>query len=135
MTRDDIQGIVSAIRGYDYGKSAKAFFVVDEVINQTHGDARARAWIEEELIAILESDETVAVKQAVCRRLWRMGSDASIDALGSLLGDKDPRLVEAACYAIGRRPSTQADAALSVALKRPKDAGRTAIEHLIRDRQ
>lgn len=135
MTRDDIHRIFSAIRGYDYGKSSQPFFVVDEVINQTHGEGRARTWIEEELIAILESDEPVAVKQEVCRRLWRMGSDASIDALGSLLGDKDPRLVEAACYAIGRRPSTRADAALTAALNRPKDAGRLAIEHLIRDRR
>ncbi len=106
----------------------------DAVNERFFGDEEANRMIERALIAVLESEASVAAKQEACRRLWRMGTDASVDALTKMLGAGDLRLVEAACYAIGARPSAKADAALSAALDHEHANGRSAIENLIRDR-
>ncbi len=135
MTETEIKTKIVGIEAYDFGKSTTPFFKLDEIINRTNGDASARRAIERALVAALESDASVAAKQEACRRLWRIGTDASVDALAKMLGDGDLRLVEAACYAIGARPSAKADAALRAALDNPRLNGRSAIENLIRDRE
>ncbi len=135
MERERIERTVREISSYDFGKSASALFAVDDLINESHGDARSRSWIERGLAGILATEASLAAKQEVCRRLWRIGSDASLDALDKLLQDDDPRLVEAACYGIGRRPSPRADEVLRAALRRVPDARRTPIEHLLEDRR
>ena len=83
---------------------------------------------------MLASGASLAAKQEACRRLWRIGTDASLDRLGQMLGAKDPRLVAAACYAIGRRPSKRADEVLRAALRKASEPCRAPIEHLIEDR-
>ncbi len=134
MTETEIKTKLAGIEAYDFGKSTTPFFKLDAIINRTNGDAAARRAIERALIAVLESAAPVAAKQEACRRLWRIGTDASVDALAKMLGDGDLRLVEAACYAIGARPSAKADAALKAALDNPRANGRLAIENLLRAR-
>lgn len=134
MQQEQVQATVRAIAGYDFGKSTTALFELDRLINASHGDRQARSWIEGELGQILESDASLAAKQEVCRRLWRIGTDASLGALGKLLEDDDPKLVAASCYAIGRRPSARADDLLRAALRRAPQPCRAPIETLIEDR-
>ena len=134
MQREQVQSVARAVVGYDFGKSATALFELDRLINATHGDGEARSWIEEELAQILETNASLAAKQEVCRRLWRIGTDASLGALGKLLGGDDPRLVAASCYAIGRRPSARADDLLRAALRKAPQPCRAPIENLIGDR-
>ncbi len=134
MRQDHIEQAVRAISNYDFGRSAVALFELDSLINAAHGDRAARDLIERELAGILETDASLAAKQEVCRRLWRIGTDNSLGPLRAMLGDEDPRIVAAACYAIGRRPSRQADEALRAALRDARGACRDPIEHLIEDR-
>ena len=134
MQREQVQSVARAVVGYDFGKSAIALFELDRLINATHADSEARAWIEAELAQILETDASLAAKQEVCRRLWRIGTDASLGALDKLLGSEEPRLVAASCYAIGRRPSARADDMLRAALRKAPQSCRAPIENLIEDR-
>ena len=134
MQREQIERAVRAISSYDFGESTSALFEVDRLINESHGDQRARAWLEQELAGVLEPSTGLAARQEACRRLWRIGTDASLDRLAGMLGEDDPRVVAAACYAIGRRPSKRADDLLSTALRKAPEACRAPIEHLIRDR-
>jgi len=134
MDRERIRQAVGAIGNYAFGESTTPLFEVDALINASHGEAQARAWLEEELGALLTTDAGLAAKQEVCRRLWRIGTDASLEQLAQLLADSDPNLVAAACYAIGRRPSQRADAVLRAALGSAPAACRASIEHLIEER-
>ena len=134
MQLEQIEQAVRAISDYDFGKSAAALFEVDRLINESHGDDQARAWLEQELAAVLVPGTSLAAKQEVCRRLWRIGTDACMERLGPMLADDDPRVVAAACYAIGRRPSRVADDILRTAMRDAPEQCRAPIEHLIEDR-
>lgn len=134
MDREHIRKSVRSIAGYDFGGSTTPLFEVDSLINASHGDARARAEIEQELGELLQAGVSLAATQEICRRLWRIGTDTSLDQLVALLADEDPRVVAAACYAIGRRPSRRADEVLLGALRDAREACRAPIEHLIEDR-
>lgn len=135
MQRESIEEAVRAVVAYDYGQSTSAWFKIDRLINDSHGDEQARSWIESELASRLDADITLAAKQEICRRLWRMGSDQSLDSLRPLLEADDPREVSAACYAIGRRPSTRADDFLRAALRKAPPECKAPLEHLIEDRR
>ena len=91
--------------------------------------------MERELAALLGSDASLAARQEVCRRLWRIGTDSSLDSLVPMLESDDPRVVGAACYAIGRRPSARADELLMAAMRKAPEQCRAPIEHLIEDRR
>lgn len=134
MDRERIRRAAEAISAYDFGRSTAALFEMDRLINASHGDDGARAGIESELAGLLGSGSSLAARQEVCRRLWRIGTDASLPALEPLLRDSDPRIVAAACFAIGRRPSAQADEMLRQALRQAPEACRPALERLLADR-
>ena len=134
----DREGIARAVRGvsrYDFGEPATALFEVDRLINDAYGDARARLLIERELAALLDTGVSLAAQQEICKRLWRIGTDASLGPVSNLLAAEDPRIVAAGCYAIGRRPSPRADEVLLAALRRAPEACRAPIENLIEDRR
>ncbi len=135
MLRERIQEAARAASSYDFGESTSALFEIDRLINESHGDSEARSLIEQELAALLGAPASLAAKQEACRRLWRIGSDRSLDALRPMLESEDPREVAAACYAIGRRPSTRSDDLLSAALRRAPGPCRAPLEHLIEDRR
>ncbi len=134
MKQEDIRQAVQEIANYEYGKSTTALFTVDRLINDSFGDSQVRAWIEQELVQVLGSEASLAAKQEICRRLWRIGTDESLPALEKLLMVDDLHLVEAACYAIGRRPSGRADKALKATLKNASESVRPAIRSLIEQR-
>lgn len=134
MKRGRIERAVRGFLSYDFGESASPLFEVDRLINESHGDAEARSWLEQELAGVLQSGASLAAKQEACRRIWRIGTDASLGPLARMLGETDPRVVAAACYAIGKRPSRRADELLRAALRAAPPACRPPIEHLIEDR-
>ena len=78
-----------ALQSYTWGDDRKLLDPIDEAIVATHGDAAARAKLEERLIAVLKSDAGRNGKDFVCRKLKVMGTDASIPTLASMLGDKE----------------------------------------------
>ena len=135
MRQERIEKAVRALAAYDYGESTSALFEIDRLINESHGDVEARSGIERGLAALLESESSLALKQEACRRLWRIGTDSSLDALRPMLEADDPHVVAAACYAIGRRPSAPADEMLMAAMRKAPSLCRPALEHLIEDRR
>lgn len=134
MERKQVERVVQGLQAYDFGESALPLFALDKLINETHQDSHARALIEQELARILASNASLAAKQEACRRLWRIGTDESLESLEALLRSDDARIVAAACYAIGRRPSDRADEILRRAHRDASDGCRAPIEHLIEDR-
>ena len=135
MDQEDIARVVQGVSAYDFGEPATDLFEVDRLINDSHGDARARLLIERELAALLDAGVSLAAQQEICKRLWRIGTDASLASVSELLAAEDPRIVAAGCYAIGRRPSPRADEVLLTALRRAPQACRAPIENLIEDRR
>jgi len=119
-TKAEIQKAFEDLAGLDYGKNRdqgqKALWTIDAHILATRGNRELRGAIERELIRIVESDAAFAAKQAACRRLLIVGSDASVPALSKLLASKDHKLVEAACLALSGRPTPKVTAALRKAL-------------------
>lgn len=135
MQRERIERAVRALAAYDFGESTSPLFELDRLINESHGDVKARSSIERELAKLLASETSLAAKQEVCRRLWRIGTDSSLDALQPMLEADDPHVVAAACYAIGRRASARVDDMLMAAVRKAPSPCRPALEHLIEDRR
>ena len=131
----EISKTVSAVRGYDYGRSTVPWFELDQLIKRSHERPEAKARIERELARLLDSGVELACKQEICRRLWIFGGDASLPSLEKMLADSDPHTAEAACYAIASRPSEAADQALRKALGRREDGGLAAVATLLGDRR
>jgi len=115
-TKAQIREAVGKLVAFDYGKSPNVLSIVDAYINAARGNEELRGTIEQELIRIIESDAKFAAKQAACRRLLIVGSDASVGALSKMLASKDHKIVEAACYALSGRATPKTKAALRKAL-------------------
>ncbi len=135
ITREDIEKAVAAVRDYDFGQSRKPLLAVEELINETHGNAGLRAIIEGELVKLLESEAGLACKQFACRKLWIIGTDRSLPALSELLESENGHLVEAACYALASNPSPKVDDVLVAALKRTEGDGLIAVINLLGERR
>jgi len=127
----EIEEAVAAIRDYDYGQSRKALLTVEELINETHGNAELRAVIEERLVKLLESEVTLACKQFVCQKLWIIGTRASVPVLAKMLGSVNSHVVEAACYALSRHESPAVGRALRDALGKARANGLVAVISLL----
>ncbi len=76
-----------------------------------------------------------AAKQFACKKLWIMGTDASVPALAGLLAGSDQVLVEAACYALRSQPSEAAARALRESLDKARGLSLVAIINVIGDRK
>ena len=131
-TKAQIHQAVVELAAFDYGKSPGVLRAVDDYINAVRGNEELRAVIERELIGIIESDAKFAAKQAACRRLLIVGSDASVGALSKMLVSTDRKVVEAACYALSGRDSAKTKTALRKALDHAgSDPQRAAIITLL----
>lgn len=135
ITQADIEKAVAAIRDYDYGRSRKALLAVEKLINDTHGNAELRAVVEKELIKLLESEGILACKQFVCKKLWIMGTDASVPTLATLLESENEHLVEAACYTLSSNPSAKVNDVLRRALNKTESKALIAVINLLGERR
>ena len=111
------------LKTYDWGQSRAPLGAIDDDINATHGNARARKALEKHLAAVLGTDAPYAAKQFVCRKLSLIGTAESVPALAALLTDKD--LSHMARYTLQRVPDAAATEALRKAL--PKVSGELKI--------
>ena len=130
-----IQAAVTAVARYDYGQRRTPLVALEKLINATYGDREARTRMEAAMVELLDSNATVAAKQFVCKKLWIMGTAASIPALEKLLVGSDPVLAEAACYALRTQESELAGAALRRAIAKAKGTSLAAIVTLLGDKR
>ena len=117
---------------YTFGASRKALSSIEAAIRTaTPADAKA---IETKLLAALtDAKATFECKQFVCRMLRRIGTDQSVDALGTLL--TDAKLSHMARFALQRMPSPKVDAVLRDALAKVDDTLKVGIVSSIADRR
>ncbi|MBN1417913.1 MAG: ThuA domain-containing protein [Planctomycetes bacterium] len=131
-----LEGAFGRLPSYRIGERRAALGPIDAAISASHGDAAARADLETRLIAILGGSGTADAKDFVCRRLGRIGTDASVPALEKLLFDG--ALSCPARCALERIATAQARRALREAIPRLRgDAMIGAINSLgsLRDRE
>ena len=131
----NIEETVAAVKSYNFADARDSLAAVEALINGSHGDAAARLKIEIELARLIEGDSTLAAKQFACKKLWMIGTEASIPALEKLLADPDQVLVEAACYALARQTAPAAGQALRNSIRAGRGNGLLAIVNLLGDRQ
>ncbi|HUV65065.1 MAG TPA: HEAT repeat domain-containing protein [Sedimentisphaerales bacterium] len=132
-TEAEIRQAISEAAKLDYGQSDETLRLVDEYINATNGNSQLRGVIEQELVAILESDARLAAKQFACRRLLLIGTDTPAPILSRMLASDDPRVAEAACYAMASHPSAAMIKTLREALGKAKGSGLIAVINLVGD--
>ena len=98
------------LQKYTWGDDRNALKPIDDAIVASHGDATKRKEIEEALIGVLSGDASRNGKDYVCRKLKVIGTDASVPALASMLGNKDHSHM--ARYALQSIPTEAASKAL-----------------------
>jgi HEAT repeat protein len=102
------------LKTYDWGDDPETLKAIDEAIIATHGDAAARAALEEKLVNALTSGISRSAQDYVCRRLRIVGTARSVNALAALLPAENTSHI--ARYALERIPNEQALAAIRDAL-------------------
>ena len=103
-----------ALKTYDWGADRKVLDPLEDAVVASHGNAEARAALETQLAAVLETNASRDAKDVVCRHLRTMGTAACVPTLAGLLADKD--LSHMARYALERIQDPAAGAALRSAL-------------------
>lgn len=114
-TSPEIDRAFESLAAFDWNRPspADAIFVL---MARAHGDAPLRADLEKRLVAVLTADTSPAAKQYACRMLARIGTAASVPALGNLLTAKETS--HSARIALERIDAGEAGEALRQALDR-----------------
>jgi hypothetical protein len=112
-----------ALKGYGPGDDPERLIPIDQAVMAVHGNAAARAALEQRLAGYLGPASSSVARSFVCRELAIIGSAASVPALAPLLLEDE--LSVFARQALERIPGPEADKALRDATA--KSRGRTRI--------
>jgi hypothetical protein len=135
ITESDVRQAFTSLRSYDFGQSTEPLDRVDGYLGIAFMQTELRRVIEKELIEALDAGVPPGALKFVCQKLWSFGTVAASDALVRKLADRDVHVVEAACFAIGQRPSQIADEGLGAALARANGVAQVALIQLAGDRR
>ncbi len=105
-----LENAFEALKSYDWGTDPKTLKSIDEAVVSTHGDAAARAELEQQLAAALDTELSYDAKQFLCRKLMLVGTATCVPTLAKFLSDE--KLSHMARYALERIPAPEAAAAL-----------------------
>lgn len=111
------------LKGYKPADDPAVLIPIDQAVMGVHGDAAARAALEQRLAGYLGASYSSVARSFVCRELAVIGSAASVPLLAPLLFDDE--LSVFARQALERIPGPEADKALRDAIGRSR--GRTRI--------
>jgi len=114
----DLDKALASAAAWKYGDDQNAMKTIENATFEAGKDAALRGPVETRLLAALKSSKSVDLRRFICRQLRTIGTDRSIPALASLLGDAD--LTHGARYALGRMEDPKAGAALHNAMKNTK---------------
>jgi hypothetical protein len=111
------------LKGYKPGDDPSGLIPIDQAVMAVHGNAAARAALEQRLARYLDASHSAVARSFVCRELALIGTAASVPGLAPMLLDEE--LSVFARLALERIPGPEADKALRDAIARSK--GRTRI--------
>lgn len=111
----DTDAILDTLSSYHFGDSRKPVLDLERLVASASLDPNAGRVLAGKLAVLLSSNATIEAKQAACRQLALIGSDAEVPPLARLLGDKE--LGDYARLAMERIPSPEAEAALLAAVE------------------
>jgi HEAT repeat protein len=112
-----------ALKGYKPADDPAVLIPIDHAVMAVHGNAAARAALEQWLAGYLGASYSSVARSFVCRELAIIGSAASVPGLTPLLLDDE--LSVFARQALERIPGPEADKALRDAIAKSK--GRTRV--------
>ncbi len=118
---------------YQSGDSMDALRQIETLVRQSVGDSAALASIENSLDKFIASPASIEAKRFVCGQLAVIGTDTSLEAIATLLGNNDT--VGIACLALASHPSTKAGEVLRKALPTSTGAARLQIISTLGDMQ
>ena len=106
---------VQAVLTYTFGESREPLSVVEDMVRNSYGNQEERLNLEKQFAAVLKMDDvTYEAKDFACRQLMLIGTDESIPAIATLLGDE--KLSNMARYALEQNQSPEVDKVLVKAL-------------------
>lgn len=119
LDTDQLNALIDGLKKYDWDQDRSGLIKLNDFIRQQYEAGKNLKQIESALLAVLNSDVSVAAKDFICRQLTTIGSDASVSTLLSMLDDKETASM--ARYAMERIPSSAVDAGLLKKLASVKD--------------
>ena len=123
VSETDVNEAVAALAAFKAGDDNTPVSHICELTAQLHGQPKLMRQLESKLVGLIKGQADYEAKLQACQLLGRVGSDACIPALESLLGD--PKMTHVACWALQPNPSDKALAAIRRGLE--KSDGEAAI--------
>ena len=133
LAQERLEPILAQMAGYEYGKSPELLFQLTTLIQDSMGARAETRRIEARLDRFLQSDATVAGKQAVCQQLSLLATDSSVPVLTAMLAR--PETAEMARYALARIPGPKAGEALRKALDGASGSAKIGIVNSLGERR
>jgi len=136
MKQDDLEALLAKVGKYEYGASREAVVDFSDFFSLQLSDRKRVSVIEKRLIQFLDSAATLAGKEAVCRHLPVIASEASVPVLSKLI--LNPATFEMSRSVLEKIPGEAADKALRAALVKVDDEHRIGVINSIgvrRDRK
>lgn len=125
-TAGEMEPLLEKISKYEYGADPEPAILLDELVSGSLSSPELRKAIEARLLRFLQSDATLAGKNAAFRELALIGTGVSVPILAPMLARAET--AEMARYALAAIPGVEADEALRNGLSRaPDDRIRTGI--------
>jgi type 1 glutamine amidotransferase/HEAT repeat protein len=87
FVEDTLKALLGRIATYQYGESRAALAELDEFIRDVGDLTPALKKLEVSFLEFLSSNATLAGKQFICQRIWRIGTEASVPQLTHMLDD------------------------------------------------
>ncbi|UCE41149.1 MAG: HEAT repeat domain-containing protein [Candidatus Aminicenantes bacterium] len=103
----DLKKILERVATYDYGKDEEVLAQLRDYVRALRNSPESKKTCEKILVRFLESDVTLAAKQAACRHLREIGSAASVPVLGKMLLGLETS--DMARYALEKIPGAEAE--------------------------
>ena len=133
LEKADVDRALAAAREYRIGAPGEGYKGVERIVRETQPGDPMRRQLEQKLVELAASDADIEARRLVCRTLWVIGGDASVELLLTLV--EDPNHYDIGCYALRNHPSPQINRRLIVALPDLAGKGRIAAINLLGDRR
>jgi HEAT repeat protein len=133
VAQPDVATAIPSLKDYQQQMGRAKLLAVEELVRKSHAQPELKKHLEQQMIALLESDTTAEAKQFVCRQLWLIGSEACVPVLRKMLVDE--KTTDMACYALKSNPAPEVDKALRDTVANVKGVAQQAIVNLLGDRR